>query len=273
MSLTDAHVKGPLALATKVDAFGLHLTDASLLRACTQVEVVSLSDNLLNVEVFASLAPSAQTLREVYLRKNAVGNLAAVLASVRTFPRLSHLWLSENPVAAETHYRALIIAACPLLVKLDALDVTAAERADAEALAAAGAEPPRAAARPPHAAISNLSLSGGGGGGGGGGGSARAATGAAARDSARFNEARPPPSARPVAAPGDASARGGSGAGVLAAALLLVRELDAPALERLIAAAHDALAGRAAQRTPHKAPPAPPPAPLPLPLPPVPPAQ
>ena len=93
------------------------------------VEVLSLSVNSISS---LSCFRKCSRLRELYLRKNDVRNLADIqyLASIRC---LKILWLSDNPCAETDEYRATVIQYLPNLEKLDNVDVTDSERLSANA--------------------------------------------------------------------------------------------------------------------------------------------
>lgn len=210
LPLTESQIRAPLSNATKVDAFGLGLTDASVLKGCALLEVCALSDNHLDDSIFTALSSCTQ-LRELYLRRNCIRDIAS-LAQLALFPRLTHLMLSENPVASEPTYRAECLRHCPALVKLDQSDV------DRARVSLQRGGPVRTQQ---HAAVAGLTL--------GVSGSSKAS---------RYTEPRP--SAPIVCA---LSARTEN---VLTAALLLINELDVQALERVISRARAALAHRTA---------------------------
>ena len=221
ISLTDAHVRGPLISATKVDAFSLQLTDASLLRECPHLEVCALSDNNLDDSVFQALSSCTQ-LRELYLRRNRIRDVES-LAHLAQFPRLTHLMLSENPVALDPLYRAECLRHCPSLQKLDQSDVDRATSGLRVSLHRGGpvrTQPHAAVATQPHATVAGLTL----------------INNKVLATASRFVETRP-------ATPGCVSARSEN---VLTAALLLINELDVQGLERVISRARAALAHRTA---------------------------
>jgi hypothetical protein len=239
--LTEAHLRGaPLSTVTRVDVWGAKIDDATLLRKAPLLVVVSLSDNSLCDAVCADLA-GLSNLAELYLRNNKVASAAAVALLPKT---ITHLMLEGNPIAADQKlYEEFIIRTFPALVKLDGGDVAAARAAlsaapspAVEALLAAAA---RAAAggaakslpfargspvRPTHATVAGLGGSGAGSG-----------------------APLPPPRARVF----DDAAPHAAGVslvqnGVLTAAICLCKELDSPALERLVAHIHAVLAQRGA---------------------------
>lgn len=79
---------------------------------------------------------NCRQLKELYLRKNEIQDLNEI-AYLQGLPELSHLWLEENPCVdkAGPNYRAIILRALPKLKKLDNIDVTADEIANAQSSA------------------------------------------------------------------------------------------------------------------------------------------
>jgi len=107
-----------------LNLWGNDLSDISVLRQCPNVEVVSLSVNLISS--LAELS-GCRRLRELYLRKNRIDDLKQILY-LTALPDLRVLWLSDNPISAHPHYRDFILAKLPRLEKLDNTDVTEEER-------------------------------------------------------------------------------------------------------------------------------------------------
>jgi hypothetical protein len=112
----------------KLNVCGVHVSDISVLRDAKNVEVLSLSVN--EIQDLEPLA-ACTNLREVYLRRNDISDVTQVLHLSR-LPFLSSLTLSDNPVSVDPNYRKFCVAALPSLVKFDDVDVSPAERADAE---------------------------------------------------------------------------------------------------------------------------------------------
>jgi len=89
----------------------------------------SLSQN--QISDLSPLAACAR-LREVYLRRNLVRDLAA-LAPLASLPELRIVWLEENEVAADARYRPFLIRLCRRLEKIDTTAVGEGERKAAHA--------------------------------------------------------------------------------------------------------------------------------------------
>lgn len=112
----------------KLNVCGVHVSDISVLRDAKNVEVLSLSVNeITDLEPLSACG----NLREVYLRRNDIGDVHQVLHLAR-LPFLSSLTLSDNPIAQDPNYRKFCVAALPSLVRFDDIDVSPSERADAE---------------------------------------------------------------------------------------------------------------------------------------------
>ena len=91
------------------------------------VEVLSLSVNKIKtLRVFSE----CHNLKELYLRKNDIGNLEDVVC-LKKLQHLSVLWLCDNPCASHPLYRLYVIKMLPNLVKLDNIDVKSEERGQA----------------------------------------------------------------------------------------------------------------------------------------------
>ena len=111
----------------RLNAWGQDLDDVSLLSQLDNVEVISLSVNNINtLEPFRGLPH----LQELHLRKNVIADLAE-LDHLRWCPELRVLTLRENPVAYSNIYRELVIALLPQLEKLDDVEITDVEAAQA----------------------------------------------------------------------------------------------------------------------------------------------
>ena len=103
------------------------LDDITVMRQFGNVEVCSFSANdICDLEALRDCG----RLTELHLRRNRIADFMQLL-------HLSHLplrsvGLSENPICAHPAYRKLTISALPSLVRLDDVDITAAERSEAE---------------------------------------------------------------------------------------------------------------------------------------------
>ncbi|KAI4178062.1 MAG: hypothetical protein LQ348_005698 [Seirophora lacunosa] len=87
-----------------------------------------------------TLARSIPNLTTLTLTSNNLAELAD-LDPLRTFPRLTHLSLLENPVTRKEHYRHWIIWQCPTIRFLDYQRVKDAERTKATELFGTTKEP------------------------------------------------------------------------------------------------------------------------------------
>jgi hypothetical protein len=110
-----------------VNLWGQHLDDLSLLAEITDLETASLSVNDI---VSLEWASHCLKLKELYLRRNKIAELDQLKYLVG-LPDLRVLWLSDNPVTAAPDYRLYTIALLTGLTKLDEVDITPADRADA----------------------------------------------------------------------------------------------------------------------------------------------
>lgn len=115
----------------KLNCWGCGIKDVSLVRQLVNVEVIGLSCNeITTLEDFAY----CQKLKELILRKNKIKNIAEV-AHLQSLPKLTSLWLGENPCAENTHnYRKVVLKALPNLTVLDNIPVTREELQEIEEL-------------------------------------------------------------------------------------------------------------------------------------------
>ncbi|KAI4143137.1 MAG: hypothetical protein LQ341_003001 [Variospora aurantia] len=93
-----------------------------------------------------TLAKSIPNLTTLILTSNNLAELAD-LDPLRTFPRLTHLSLLENPVTRKEHYRHWIIWRCPTIRFLDYHKVKDAERTKATELFGTTKEPSAVASK------------------------------------------------------------------------------------------------------------------------------
>lgn len=108
-----------LAAIKKLNCWGAELGDVSLLRRMPNVEVLALSINKIRTLVdFAS----CRRLRELYVRKNEIGDLSEI-RHLRALPELTSLWLDENPCTHHPQYRMTVLRNLPNLEKLDNVPV------------------------------------------------------------------------------------------------------------------------------------------------------
>lgn len=114
----------------KLNCWGAELSDISVIRKLTNVEVLSLSVNTI-----CTLADIqyCKNLQELYIRKNQIPEIGEILW-LRELPRLKNLWLEENPCAeacGQQLYRQTVIRNLPQLQKLDNVAVSSEEMAEA----------------------------------------------------------------------------------------------------------------------------------------------
>jgi hypothetical protein len=138
-----------LAEVHNLSLWGQRLSDVSIVARLPNVETIALSVNEVD-----SLEPFSHCpkLRELFLRKNKIGKLSE-LEYLKGLTELRVLWLTDNPLTEEPDYREITIAVLPGLTKLDEVDITPEEKADAKqkfphgvpvkSAAAAAAPPPR----------------------------------------------------------------------------------------------------------------------------------
>lgn len=109
----------------KLNCWGSRLTDISICREMPSLEVITLSVNSVS-----TLEPVSrcQQLSELYLRRNRIASLSE-LSHLKGLPRLRVLWLAENPCCgADPHlYRMTVLRNLPHLQKLDNQAVTEEE--------------------------------------------------------------------------------------------------------------------------------------------------
>ncbi|KAJ3165929.1 hypothetical protein HDU88_003804 [Geranomyces variabilis] len=118
-----------LSCITNLNLWGQDLTDVSVLRTMTNLEVLSLAINSIkSLSAFRDLT----ALKELYLRRNQISDIGE-LQHLRRLSNLNVLWLSENPIASHPQYRQFVISLLPNLRKLDDTDVTRQEREMARA--------------------------------------------------------------------------------------------------------------------------------------------
>jgi len=114
----------------KLNCWGAELSDISIIRKLTNVEVLSLSVNTIST---LSDISGCKNLQELYIRKNQIPDIAEILW-LKDLPRLKNLWLEENPCAeacGQELYRQTVIRNLPQLQKLDNIVVSSEEMAEA----------------------------------------------------------------------------------------------------------------------------------------------
>lgn len=113
------------------NCWGSGIKDVSLVRQLVNVEVIGLSCNeITTLEDFAYCTK----LKELILRKNKIKNISEV-AHLQNLPKLTNLWLGENPCVENTHnYRKVVLRALPNLTVLDNIPVTREELQEIEEL-------------------------------------------------------------------------------------------------------------------------------------------
>lgn len=99
----------------KLNCWGTELTDVSILRKMTNVEVLSLSIN--NINTLADFQ-YCHKLQDLFIRRNNIKDLNEV-CYLQGLPNLRNLWLGENPCAEKEGYRLVVLRALPNLEKLD----------------------------------------------------------------------------------------------------------------------------------------------------------
>lgn len=107
------------------------IKDVSLVRRMVNVEVFGFSCNeITTLEDFAY----CPKLKELILRKNLIKNISEI-QYLQNLPKLTNLWLGENPCAENTHnYRKVVLKALPNLTMLDNIPVTREELREIEEL-------------------------------------------------------------------------------------------------------------------------------------------
>eukprot|EP00758_Cryptobia_borreli_P002078 Tbor_TRINITY_DN2765_c0_g1::TRINITY_DN2765_c0_g1_i1::g.15157::m.15157 len=113
-----------LAAVKNLNLWGTELKDISLIEKCPNLEVLALSVN--RVSSLESVS-KCKLMRELYLRKNEVSSFDEVI-KLSKLPKLTTLWLSDNPIAKQPNYRNIVIKYCPFLKQLDTVEVTESER-------------------------------------------------------------------------------------------------------------------------------------------------
>jgi hypothetical protein len=103
----------------KLNLWGHNLTDVSLIAKMPNLEVVSLSCNQIS-----SLKPfaSCHSLTDLSLRDNQISDFAEI-RHLAALPHLRVLWLSDNPISSDPHYRERVLHLLPKLTKLDDREV------------------------------------------------------------------------------------------------------------------------------------------------------
>ena len=108
----------------RINLWGCQLSDITCLEHCSNLKVVSLTDNMIS-----SLKPlrHCTRLEELYLRKNSVSSFDE-LDYLTGLSHLKVLWIAENPVASLPNYREQVVRRLPRLYKLDEENVTSREQ-------------------------------------------------------------------------------------------------------------------------------------------------
>jgi hypothetical protein len=116
-----------------LNLWGLNLRslNESVLSLVPNLQTLSLASNALDESALASIAASCPKVRELYLRRNNIRDVLA-LVFLSQLPCLEILWLEDNPVTIDPACRAVILRCCPRLTKLDQGDVSESDRKGAE---------------------------------------------------------------------------------------------------------------------------------------------
>jgi cilla- and flagella-associated protein len=115
---------GKLEDVQRLDLWGEGLTDISFVQKLPNLEVLSLAaNNISSLKVLRKCT----SLQELYLRKNKISRLREV-STLSGMPRLTVLWMMDNPCAQHTHYRDFVLHCCQGLRQLDSVEITDAER-------------------------------------------------------------------------------------------------------------------------------------------------
>lgn len=114
-----------------LNMWGQDVSDAEILLSMPNVEVLSFSVNSIQT---LRCFQKCISLRELYLRKNDIKNLAEIQC-LSHIKNLRVLWLSDNPCAECAEYRPTVVHYLPSLQKLDNVDITEEERISAPRLA------------------------------------------------------------------------------------------------------------------------------------------
>ncbi|KPA79928.1 hypothetical protein ABB37_04982 [Leptomonas pyrrhocoris] len=108
----------------RLDLWGEGLTDITFLSKLPKLEVLSLAAN--NTSSLKALR-KCTSLQELYLRKNKISRLREVTV-LSAMPKLTVLWMMDNPCAQHEYYRDFVLHCCQSLRQLDSVEVTAADR-------------------------------------------------------------------------------------------------------------------------------------------------
>ncbi|XP_068621713.1 dynein axonemal assembly factor 11 isoform X2 [Battus philenor] len=117
-----------LSAVKKLNCWGAELADVTLLRRMPNVEVLAFSLN--KIRTLGDFA-SCRRLRELYVRKNEIRDLAEI-RHLRHLPDLTSLWLDENPCTQHPEYRMTVLRNLPNLEKLDNVNVQPEEVQEAK---------------------------------------------------------------------------------------------------------------------------------------------
>lgn len=108
----------------RLDLWGEGLTDISIVQKLPHLEVLSLAAN--NVSSLKALR-RCTSLQELYLRKNKISRLREV-TMLSGMPKLTVLWMMDNPCAQHEYYRDFVLHCCQSLRQLDSVEITAEDR-------------------------------------------------------------------------------------------------------------------------------------------------
>ena len=104
--------------------FNSFLNDISIVSQCKSIESATFSkNNISSLSCFQNL----QNLRELSLAENNISDINELIY-LGTCPKLTKLWLKNNPISKMQDYRFQVINKIPSLKFLDDIEITSSER-------------------------------------------------------------------------------------------------------------------------------------------------